>query len=85
MPTAIDRRRLRDGEKASAVPPNDLAKLTLSQLQSLRETVFDGALAMQSRDDLGSPEANDAAWEECIALDKKLTIIDKEIKKRKAT
>lgn len=84
MPThsPVTRRRLRDGDTASAVPTDNLTTLSLADLRALREMVFDGALAMQSLDDLGSPEANDAAWLQCIALDKKLKAIDAEIAKR---
>lgn len=81
----VTKRRLRDGDNATAASTADLDKLSLPQLQSLRETVFDGALAMQSLDDLGSEAANNAAWEDCKALDKKLKVLDDEIKKRKAT
>ena len=78
----VTKRRLRDGETAAAVPTEDLGNLTLAQLQTLRQTVFDGALAMQSLDDLGSAEANEAAWLDYLALEQKLKLLDEEIKKR---
>lgn len=49
-------RRLRMGREATAS-----REATLEQLS-------DAILAMQSLDDLGSPEANQAAWKEMCAL-----------------
>ena len=82
----VTQRRLRDGDRASGVSTTaeDLAKLSLPELLALKEVVFDGAVALQSLDDLGSPEANDAAWLQCIELDKKLKAIKEEIATRGA-
>ena len=86
MNHAITNRRLRDGDRASNVSTtdDDLAKLSLSELLALKEVVFDGAVALQSLDDLGTPELNDAAWLQCIELDRKLKRVKEEIKKREA-
>ena len=83
MTSPVTKRRLNDGNKAIAVSADSLSSLSLVQLQRLREIVFDGALAMQSLDDLGSKEANIAAWDDCKALDAKLKRIDDEIARRK--
>jgi hypothetical protein len=83
---AITNRRLRDGDRASNVSTtdDDLAKLSLPELLTLKEVVFDGAVALQSLDDLKTPELNDAAWLQCQELDRKLKRIKDEIATRGA-
>ena len=67
MPNKNDRRRLADGAKARALPEPK----TLKEMQEQVGTIFDGMLALQSTDDLGSPEANNQAWADMIELQKR--------------
>lgn len=57
MTTAADRRRLGDGKRAMALKEPRSAAAMRAQIESLDDAV----LAMQSLDDLGSPEANNLA------------------------
>lgn len=84
MNHAITNRRLRDGDRASGVSTTaeDLAKLNLPELLALKEVVFEGAVALQSLDDLGTPELNDAAWLQYQELEHKLKRVKEEITKR---
>jgi hypothetical protein len=65
-PSAIDRRRLRDGAAASGLGEPQTREEVKEQLQQLA----DGIRAMQSLDDLG-PEENARVWSEMTALGKK--------------
>ncbi len=76
--TPTDQRRLRDGQ-AALDAPQDLADRTLDQLHDLRRTLFDGLAAMQSLDDLGSPEANEAAGRTCVELGRRLDAVEAKI------
>lgn len=82
MATALDRRRMRDGESAMAASEEGLQEMDLAALKALREEVRDGCAAMQSLDDLGSKEANDAAWQTCIELEEKYKRIKAELVRR---
>jgi hypothetical protein len=84
VPTPLDQRRLRDGRLALDAS-QELSAMTIVQLRELRDTLFDGALALQSLDDLGSPEANRAAWNDCVELDRRIVQVDDEIARRTAT
>ena len=67
MPNPIDQRRLNDGIKAMALSePKTLKEMRVQLL-----VVFDGMLALQSLDDLGSPEANQKAWDDMIELQRR--------------
>lgn len=57
MTNPIDQRRLRDGAAAEAIGEPD----TIETLEKAIEQAWDGVAAMQSLDDLGSPEANNEA------------------------
>lgn len=57
MPTPRDKRRLVMGQTALVLPVDDLAQLTVTQLQQRRRELHDAACAMQSLDDLGSADA----------------------------
>ena len=64
-----DKDRLRDGARALdtlSEPEPD----TLEDLKERLRVVMDGALALQSTDDLGSAEANEAAWNDMLRLQK---------------
>ncbi len=82
-PTSIDKRRLRDGATATALLDVPLGSMTLQQLQELREVLRDGAVALQSLDDLGSPEANDAAWQDMQAVSEKLELVNQALLARR--
>lgn len=66
-PTTIDERRLRDGAAATALPVPSSRESALAQI----ETLDDAICALQSLDDLGSPEANARADEEMLLLQKR--------------
>jgi Skp family chaperone for outer membrane proteins len=84
MPSKIDARRLRDGAAASSLLVDNLKELSLERLKTLKDTLFDGVLAMQSLDDLGSKEANKEAWDRMIELQERYNAVEAEYKKRKA-
>ena len=64
MPNSTDQRRLNDGARAKALsePKN------LKEMKEQLSIIFDGMLALQSLDDLGSPEANQQAWDDMTEL-----------------
>jgi hypothetical protein len=78
----IDERRLRDGAVGLGLPTDDLAQLTLAELEARRSSLHDAAVAMQSLDDLGSTEANQRAWDEMVELGRRLDKIQKELERR---
>jgi hypothetical protein len=65
--TKLDERRLRDADVALALPEPRTKEEAIEQLG----LIHDGIAALQSLDDLGSIEANSAAMDKCIALQKK--------------
>ncbi len=67
MPTRLDQRRLNDGAGAAALREPK----TVKEIKEQIETISDGIRALQSLDDLGSKEANDAAWNQMLELQKK--------------
>lgn len=75
MPTPMDQRRLRDGEIALGAS-RDLSAMTLDQLRDLRAALIDGAAAMQSLDDLGSAEDNEAAWSRCVEINQRIAQVE---------
>lgn len=79
MPSAVDKRRLKDGQEALELGtdlPTDLG-----ELQTLRDQLHDGVAALQSTDDLGSEAANQAAWDDMLELQKRYQRVVKKIKK----
>lgn len=64
-PTRRDERRLRDGATAAALPADPQ---TAEEIRSQLVTLHDGICALQSTDDLGSPEANQRTWDDMLAL-----------------
>ncbi len=85
MTSKIDARRLRDG-KAALDRSRDLSltmqEMTLAELRDLRDALFHGVLAMQSLDDLGSPEANQSAAADHDELSRRMAAIDVEVRAR---
>jgi hypothetical protein len=77
MPTKIDKRRLQDGEKASSLTEPQ----TEQEIRQQLEILADGIRALQSLDDLGSEAANDAAWEDMLALQRKYDRLKKKLPK----
>lgn len=71
MPTLVDQRRLRDGAKAQLLDEPKTAKEIRAQL----DVLHDGIAALQSLDDLGSEEANDQAWNDMLALQRKAEVL----------
>jgi hypothetical protein len=79
MPSAVDKRRLKDGQEALELGtdlPTDLG-----ELQTLRDQLHDGVAALQSTDDLGSEAANQAAWDDMLELQRRYDRVVKKIKK----
>ena len=64
MPSKIDQRRLNDGAIASSLSE----PTTIQEIEEQIETISDGIRALQSLDDLGSAEANKAAWNQMLEL-----------------
>lgn len=65
--SAVTTRRLNDGATALALPVETLPS-TLGGLETMRDQLHDGIAALQSLDDLGSEDANQAAWDDMLAL-----------------
>ncbi len=81
MTTPLDRRRLRDGELAAQTDTNYQA-MSVGQLILALAQLHDGIAALQSTDDLGSPEANDAAWQNCLELQRRHKLVKEEMTRR---
>jgi hypothetical protein len=64
MPTERDRYRLEKGQKAMNLEHPQTITDAKIQLMDLADAIC----ALQSMDDLGSPEANDAAWNDMLVL-----------------
>lgn len=79
--SAITNRRLNDGQEALAakVPKTK----NLQELIDYRNQLHDGIAALQSLDDLGSEEANNAAWGDMLALQRRYDKVSKCINKFK--
>ena len=79
MPHPTDQRRLNDGARAMALsePKN------LKEMEEQLRVIYDGALALQSMDDLGSPEANQRAWDDMIELQRRGDALRKKIEQIK--
>lgn len=61
------RRRLAAGEEAKALPE----PTTATEIRKQLDVLYDGMVALQSLDDLGSEEANQKAWDDMLALQKR--------------
>ena len=79
MAYRTDTMRLRDGAKAIKTLSEPEPE-TLDQLEAQLSAVMDGALALQSLDDLGSSEANEAAWSDMLRLQKRGDVLQEKIK-----
>lgn len=67
MPTERDKRRLTEGAAAKRLrDPNGP-----TELQEQLAQLTDAIAAMQSLDDLGSPELNDSAWADMVWLQRR--------------
>ncbi len=76
MPTVIDQRRLQDGANAKCHDESKTAKEIRAQL----DVLSDGITALQCLDDLGSQEANEQAWNDMLALQRKEGILKKQLR-----
>lgn len=70
---------MRDG--AEALELGDKLPTDLIELGVLRAELSAGICALQSLDDLGSAEANQAAWDDMTTLQKRYQRVMKRIKK----
>jgi hypothetical protein len=60
----VTKRRLADGARAKALSE----PTTKAEIEAQLETIYDGMLALQSLDDLGSDEANNQAFRDLDEL-----------------
>ncbi|OGM96449.1 MAG: hypothetical protein A3B86_03270 [Candidatus Yanofskybacteria bacterium RIFCSPHIGHO2_02_FULL_38_22b] len=79
MTSRVDRRRLRDGAEALAMSEPQ----TLEEMERTLQNLWDGAVALQSTDDQGSPEANEAVWNNMLELQRRAEALEKKIKQLK--
>ena len=79
MTSARDRRRLNDGDEALGLGTKLPTKLR--DLETLRDELHDGIVALQSLDDLGSDEDNQRAWNDMLELQKRYDLVSVKIKK----
>lgn len=79
MAYRTDAIRLRDGANAIQILDEPDPE-TIEGLQAKLNVVMGGAMALQSLDDLGSKEANDAAWEDMLTLERKANALEEKIK-----
>lgn len=78
--TALDRRRIADGDRALALPDPK----TPDEIRMQLEVIHDGMLALQSLDDLGE-EGNRAAHENLRTLEKRYEALQGRLKDTKAS
>lgn len=78
--TNLDAKRLERGRDAASMPVAN----TIEAKKQLLESLHDGLRALQSLDDLGSPEANDATMKEHDALLDRILALQNEIKAEEA-
>ena len=81
MTTAIDRRRLNDGDEAMGLSQPE----TVEELEAYISQLGDGIAALQSLDDLGSEEANNRAWEDARELCRRHTEAKKKLAELKGS
>jgi hypothetical protein len=77
MVSQVDRRRLRDGAEALSLPEPQ----TLHEMKEQLQALMDGAVALQSMEDLGSPEANERAWNDMMELQRRHEALKRRIEK----
>jgi hypothetical protein len=63
----VTTRRLNDGATSIGLQVEPLPD-TLEALASLRDQLYNGMVALQSLDDLGSEDANQAAYDDMLVL-----------------
>ncbi len=83
-PSKVDQRRLRDGAAALALDMN-VAMLSKEKLLELRKKLYNGAVALQSMDDLGSEEANAKAARDLEELSRRIKLVDAFLSRKTAT
>ena len=76
------KRKLKDGANGMRIPTDNLSSVLLDTLQARYSSLCDSAVAMQSLDDLGSPEENQQAWEDMKELERRINLIKVEIEAR---
>lgn len=79
----IERGRLRRGRIAWVKSDMIFKNASLRELENILDSVMEGAVAMQSLDDLGSKEANEAAHERLCTLEARAEAIEERIKEMK--
>mgnify|MGYP001605590597 FL=1 len=79
MVSREDRRRLRDGAEALVLSEPQ----TLEEMERTLQALWDGAVALQSTDDMGSPEANEQVWNDMLELQRRAQALEKKIKQFK--
>lgn len=67
-PSLVDQRRLRDGAAAMALGE----PRTRAELEATITSIEDGIRALQSTDDLGTDEENEACWQDMLTLERRL-------------
>lgn len=78
MVSTVDRRRLRDG--AEALTRDQDAPKTVEEMEAQLQALWDGAVALQSLDDLGSPEANEKAWNDMMELQRRAQALEEKLR-----
>ena len=79
MTSRVDRRRLRDGAEAMTLPEPQ----TLGEMEITLQALWDGAVALQSTDDQGSPEDNEQVFNDMLELQRRAQALEKKIKQLK--
>ena len=79
MASRIDRRRLRDGAEALALSEPK----TLEEMEAQLQALWAGAVALQSTDDQGSPEANEQVFNHMLELQQRAQALEKKIEQVK--
>ena len=70
-----DRRRLKDGAEAMALPEPQ----TLEEMERALQGLWQGAVALQSTDDMGSSEANEQVGNDMLELQRRAQALQKKI------
>lgn len=80
MVTPTDQRRLKDGARAAKIDVSKVDTMTPDQLRTIYGELFDGAVALQSTDDLGSEDANKAAMSVMDTLVARMNLVNRKYK-----
>lgn len=77
----VTKRRLSDGERAMELSSEEFvpSDSDLRGLEALRDDLHTGIVALQSLDDLGSEEANQAAWNDMLELQRRHKLVTDKI------